>query len=302
MSGKKKTRKLLIVGIDGVRMDCLLKSNSPALLSLPKKSLYSFWGQTGPITTSGPSWTSVLSGSWHHRHRITDNDFSVASSNIDNCPSFLHTLKDALGKDFETAACFRWEGIGSILERSGIDHYCKFDTDKEALAETKKLFGKKNCPDASFLYLEDPDEAGHHYGFDYNCKEYEHAIETADAAVQDMLDIIKKRETEFNEHWCVIITTDHGGAKRERLTGEIGKVFEKFEAETNTPHADHYVGVHGLDIPQMRTVFIFYWETGMVQGTELIPGPKSVDVAASALAFFGITDAKSDGVAIQGQV
>ena len=206
-----------------------------------------------------------------------------------------------MGSEFTTAAAFRWKGIGSILQASEIDYFCKTEKDMESVDKMSELLNKKHCPDASFLYLEDPDEYGHLYGFDYNSSEYIDAIQTADKVVGEMLSIISEREEKYKERWCVMITTDHGGVKKERLTEELGETFEKFEAKTNTPHPDHYLGVHGLDIPQMRTVFVIYKETGMKNGVELIPGPRSVDVAASALDFFGLQDHKSDGHPISRQ-
>ena len=52
--------KLLFIGIDGLRPDCLLFCNANNIKKLLKKSKYTFDGKISTSTISGPSWSCIL--------------------------------------------------------------------------------------------------------------------------------------------------------------------------------------------------------------------------------------------------
>ena len=77
------TNKVLIVGIDGCRADALLAAATPNIDKLWQDGAFSFHVRTDPITTSGPCWTSLLTGVWHAKHRILDESYATP-------PAFPH--------------------------------------------------------------------------------------------------------------------------------------------------------------------------------------------------------------------
>lgn len=67
------------------------------------------------------------------------------------------------------------------------------------------------CPDMMILHFDDTDHAGHTYGFSPTVPEYMNAIETVDAYVAEIMQVVRDREQLYNEEWMVVLTTDHGG-------------------------------------------------------------------------------------------
>ena len=57
-------KKLLVIGLDGVRVDVLAAAHTPHLDSLNAEGTISHSAQTRPPTVSGPGWSSMLTGVW----------------------------------------------------------------------------------------------------------------------------------------------------------------------------------------------------------------------------------------------
>jgi hypothetical protein len=66
-------------------------------------------------------------------------------------------------------------------------------------------------PDAIWLYLHQPDAAGHSYGFSLDQPEYRKAIENFDQHVGRVVDAVRGRPSYDQEDWLFVLTTDHGG-------------------------------------------------------------------------------------------
>ncbi len=58
-----------------------------------------------------------------------------------------------------------------------------------------------------------PDTNGHTYEFSNDCGQYVNSIRNSDAYTYQLVQLVKQRETQYNEEWLVIITADHGGSK-----------------------------------------------------------------------------------------
>src|SRR5690242_6521552 len=65
---------VVIISIDGLRPDVLLRARAPALHSLYESGAFSFWAQTIPVAITLPSHTSMLTGVGVERHGIDFND------------------------------------------------------------------------------------------------------------------------------------------------------------------------------------------------------------------------------------
>jgi predicted AlkP superfamily pyrophosphatase or phosphodiesterase len=61
------------------------------------------------------------------------------------------------------------------------------------------------------LHFDDPDYAGHSYGFSPTFPAYVNAIETVDSYIQEIMTVIRNREQVYSEEWMIVLTTDHGG-------------------------------------------------------------------------------------------
>lgn len=235
--------KILLVGIDGLILKTALDSGrAPVLTSLRDKGYFSELTVDAP-TYSGPGWSTLLTGSTHAQHQVTDNRFIGHA--------LLHR-PDLLSRAFyqdqstRTFAAAGWSpivdptGLGPIIHerreqqlayqhrvivRDGETYgYRRIDSEiADASCYAIENFG----PDVSFIYFCDADEAGHAYGVLGD--QYLSAIERIDHYLQRLITLLDTRVQQADEKWLLVVTTDHG-------------------------HIDE--GGHGGDSPQEKASFV----------------------------------------------
>jgi hypothetical protein len=126
-----------------------------------------------------------------------------------------------------------------------------------------------DAPDATMYFIDGPDAAGHATSFFPMSAEYKAALATADGYIGQCLAAITNRATFADEDWLVIVTSDHGGYRNMH-----GQVIYGRQADT-VP-----IAISGRKVAPGR-----------------IPGiPHNYDVAASALAHFGVSASGLDAV------
>lgn len=86
----------------------------------------------------------------------------------------------------------------------------ELETDTAATDAAVEILAEEE-PTAMWLYLHQPDAAGHGYGFSPHVAEYIHAIENFDGHVGRIVEAIENRPSYEDEDWLIVITTDHGG-------------------------------------------------------------------------------------------
>ncbi|MFC8967484.1 alkaline phosphatase family protein [Streptomyces sp. NPDC057094] len=260
-------RRVLVVGIDGVRLDTLRRLPTPHLDTLAAE------GFLAPVevddrtpTMSGPCWATVVTGVGVDKHGVWSNDF--AGHRLDVFPDFATRLARQYGRRTFVAA--GWQpllqvGDGGPLFRApsrSVHVAPAEDTpeawdrcDEQITAEAARVLADAgDAIDASFVYLGAPDETAHYLG----CGEaYEESVRRADARVGRLLDAVRGRPTYDREHWTVLVVTDHG-------------------------HAD--AGGHGGRSEQERTAWV------IAAGPDIGAAPavvRHVDVAAQVFASMG---------------
>lgn len=218
------SRKILLVGIDGLRVDDALATGAaPALRSFVQRGRLHAVTMEVP-TISGPGWSSILTGSSHAEHGVFDNSFF--GNRLDRTVDFLSRavfddptrttfaasgwppLLDPRGPGPVVATRLdqQRQGRHRLVIRDGETYgYREADGDIAAFA---RLAIRKAGPDASFVYLGEVDEAGHLYGG--TAPEYARAILRVDSLLGGILDAVEKRAQDHDEDWLVGITTDHG--------------------------------------------------------------------------------------------
>lgn len=201
-------RKVLVIGIDGVRGDAAIAANTPHIDALAANGVSSYEAQVLPITNSGPGWTTILSGVWMDKHGVTTNAF--LPNNIADYPHFFEYVK-AANPDLYTASIVHWSPINIfVTPDSYTDFQDDFTSDEAVKNSAVELMTNEN-PDITFLHFDDVDGAGHGAGFSVDVPEYIAAVETADALVGEVVAAVQNRANYANEDWLIIICTDHGG-------------------------------------------------------------------------------------------
>lgn len=264
---EERTPKVLLIGIDGVRVDVLAEVPTPNIDRLATTGTFTQRTRTTTPSVSGPSWSSMLTGVWPDKHGVTDNDFG--GRRYDAYPGFLTRLERAR-PELSTFAVVDWtplmelEGgstaVGPEVDRRELlDGYALGWAEADARATALAIQEISSAgPDAMFVYLGNPDETSHQTGS--IGAPYRDAIAMADRQVGMLVDAVRARSTYGTENWLILLSTDHGRTDD---------------------------GGHGGDSPVEMTTFILASgpaaAVGTVEGESFI-----VDVAVTALTHMGV--------------
>ena len=248
-----RIRKVLVIGIDGLRPDALARAKTPNLDSLIAAGSYAPDARTDVITRSGPGWTSVFTAVWSPRHGVRDNAFEGWRRGAH--PTFFARLREAR-PGIAVGAVVAWPPIGAEL--IGADGFWMAPGgDDEVAAEAARLI-RSGLPDVLFAHFDDVDHAGHRFGFRPRMPFYLWAVERVDRRIGELRQALREREA-YGEEWLVVATTDHGGSFRH----------------------------HGKDIPPDRTVFLL--ASGPETPRQCPDGVQGVvDVAPTVFAWLGL--------------
>jgi len=245
-------KKVLLIGIDGVRPDALQAARTPHLDQLIAQSAYSYCAQTDENTLSGPGWSNILTGVWSKKHGVVNNFF--IGENYDQYPS-LFTRLQQLRPELYTVSAVSWRPINNHIIPIADKKYTYYDSegDLKVMKDAVRVLSKEN-PDVMFIHFLDVDLAGHSYGFHPTVPQYLKEIEDVDRQIGSVLRALHGRKNYPHEDWLIICTTDHGG----RIDG------------------------HGYNVPEDRTIFYIQHGKSIIPG-KLDPPPCQVDVVPTIL-------------------
>jgi hypothetical protein len=271
--GERHVRKVLFIGIDGVRADVLKAAYTPYLKGLMRAGAFAYdtqiLGERYRLndTVSAPGWSSLLTGVWADKHGVDGSAFHGAR--FWQYPNFLHRLKRAR-PETRTAVFVSWPAIAQHIVTSA-DVLKVFRPDDPSAAssleadrqvtEAARRHVVEDDPDALFVYWALPDAVGHERGFGRHVREYRRAVETVDNFTGVLLRAIRTRKNFGREEWLVVVSSDHGGKGTHHRNG----------------HQD----------PDVLTVFLIVSgpaaERGRIRSQTYI-----VDAAATALEYLGV--------------
>lgn len=205
--GNAKENKVLIIGIDGVRPDALIIAATPNMDELILNATYSMDAINEGTTSSGPSWSAMLTGVWQEKHGVVDNSFK--GKNYNEYPHFFKRVED-LNSDLHTVSICQWDPINDEIAASFADKVINVSSAEVLVSETVNYLATNNA-DAMFIHFDDVDGAGHGTGYSPNNPKYIKAIEKVDEGIGEVMTGLKARTTYTDENWLVIVSTDHGG-------------------------------------------------------------------------------------------
>jgi len=204
--------KLLLVGIDGCRADAAEKVAATAFAGILDGAAVTYTAQNLPLrivdaeTSSGPSWSSVLSGAFPDKHGWIDD---VRRRRFNGrFPHFLARVESARPAA-ATVSVVTWPDIMEISGAADVNE--KAASDQEAEDKAAIHIGRGGV-DAIFVHLDHVDATGHGKGFSPDNADYLAAIEETGKRVVRLVEGVRKRSAEHpDEDWLVIVTSDHGG-------------------------------------------------------------------------------------------
>lgn len=209
MSFASQKRKVLILGLDGVRSDALQMATAPNLDALIATGYYTYDSWCLGITVSGPSWSTIFTGVWYPKHGVTDN--SYAGSKFNDYPYFPQRAKE-IKPALYAAQIVDWAPMSDQVYNEGYDKkIIRTTNDLPAMLAATKLQLQNPNLDVLCLHPDNIDQAGHSSGFSPSNPAYMTAITNVDTWVGQVMDELKARPTYADEDWLILIVTDHGG-------------------------------------------------------------------------------------------
>ena len=199
-------KKVLLIGIDGLQFEQIGKTKTPNFDKFTIKKGFN-GGLLGTpsqqVTSSGPSWITILTGVWTDQHKITSN----AISQISKAKSVFSFIKSSNPK-LSTVSISTWKNINLLLYKDMYD--VSFSTqgggdDYSTNVAVSQI--KQHAPDFIFIHLDDIDYAGHDEGFG---NKYTKTVEQIDARIGKLLGAVHFREKNNQEEWLILLVTDHG--------------------------------------------------------------------------------------------
>jgi len=260
-------KKVLLIGLDGVRVDIMAAVETPVIDSLAAAGFFSDEAKTRVRTVSGPGWSSMTIGARTDKHLVDGNNFE--GNDYATYPDFL-TRIERERPEFNTFAVLDWPPLGTTdsggpLFSDAIDVKINFDGEADGYRYADSLSVEAAVEqlrdtdvDAAFVYLGDIDVVAHETNS--RSPEYKAAIEWADTRVGLLLQALQERPTYGEEDWLILMSTDHGR---------------------------NDAGSHGGSSPSETTIFF------LASGPSVDPGrtecpPEIVDVAVTALTHLGL--------------
>jgi hypothetical protein len=202
-------RKVLIIGIDGLRTDALQQANTPNLDALIASGFYTYESWHEGITVSGPSWSTIMCGVEFPKHGVTSNSYS--GSNYNEYPYFTKRAKECL-PDLYQVQIVQWAPMSDNVYNDAWDQKIKVcdGCGDNSVAATQTQLQNPDL-DVLFVYFDECDLTGHSTGFSPLNPAYINAIQTVDGHVGSIIAALQARPTYAEEDWIILITTDHGG-------------------------------------------------------------------------------------------
>ena len=267
-------KKVIVIGVDGIRSDVVQESISPFLFGLTQ-NLDTYFTDSHIVegnTSSGPNWSSILTGVHMNKHNVLGNDFN--NPNFTEFPPFFYFLEN-IEHEIHTVSLVNWLPIQTHITANFVDYAPEESlSDFEVYNSCKEILTNNNPVqgDVIFLQFDELDGAGHSFGFSADVEEYSNTLSTIDDYIEDLFNIIQDKRTN-SEDWLVLIVSDHGGDG----TGH---------GDANNPHINKTVFY--ANHPNLN--FIDYHITSMA------------DLVPTIFSFLGIYSeqylCKTDGVSI----
>ncbi|MGB1226040.1 MAG: alkaline phosphatase family protein, partial [Mycobacterium sp.] len=211
---------VLVIGVDGTNLSRVLDDPTNAnFFKLIQDGTTAPSSIAGHTTISGPSWSSILTGTWGETTGVINNVFTPWT--YDTWATAFNQL-ETFNPGIQTTSIANWDvisaisGAGSIPADTIINiSQVPGDTDwlltDDAVGDaTEAAITAADSAVPNFLlsYFVGVDENGHLYGGD--SPQYAAAINNFDRNLGEILQAVADWEALTGEQWTILMTTDHG--------------------------------------------------------------------------------------------
>ncbi|OPA81047.1 nucleotide pyrophosphatase [Paenibacillus selenitireducens] len=252
-------QRVFILGLDGAG-NFIQHTDTPVIDSFLQQGAFTLNAQAESPTISAECWGSVLHGVLPHKHQLTNDMANTETFAPDSpYPSIFRLAREAWPAA-KLASFTEWSPINKGIVEKGLNIHKESLSGQLLVSSICQYI--ENHPDVKLLFmqLDQPDGAGHSYGYGPNSPEYLQAITACDRQLGEILGTIERLG--LLEDSLVILLTDHGGGGADSHS-------------------------HGSDHPMDKNVFWGCVGPGIDAGTE-IAAISIKDTAAIAAYALGL--------------
>jgi len=209
-------RYALIVSIDGLRPDVLLRADAPTLRGLMQRGVFSMWARTTDVAITLPSHTSMLTGEPPERHGVTWNGGTPPPFKTGPQVPTLFTLAHRQG--LTTALVAGKKKFGALRDPVAVDWSFVPDEDTQdaAVADSAIEIIRRHSPNVLFVHLGGVDMVGHAYG--WGSETQVRAVTLADRSIERVLNALREKGT--LDSTVIVVSADHGGSGKSHGAGD----------------------------------------------------------------------------------
>jgi arylsulfatase A-like enzyme len=202
---------VLIISIDGLRPDVLLRADTPNMHRMYENGSFTFWAKSTAQSITLPTHVSMLTGVIPEVHAIMWNvDLPFDKPLYPAVPTIFELAKQAS----LTTAVVSGKHKFCIFCKPGIPDWnffppTKETTDADVIEHADEIL-REHRPRLMFVHLPETDTVAHKKG--WGSPEQLATVAGADACVGRLIDDLKALN--LTDSTLVILTSDHGGAGR----------------------------------------------------------------------------------------
>ncbi|MGB8316824.1 MAG: alkaline phosphatase family protein [Ignavibacteriaceae bacterium] len=208
-----KTKRVILIGIDGLSTDGIQCAKTPNLNRLIKDGAFTLKARGVMPTVSAPNWGSMLCGAGPEQHGITNNGWTTRNHTIEPTtadkdgyfPSMFTVIRNQR-PDAKTAIFYDWKELMDLFNGKYISKV-RFDSDYRDVYKNAIKYVLDDSPLFTFIYAGIVDEAGHKFA--HGSPEYYKSIEDVDSEVGKLLNALDSAG--LYETTNFIVVSDHGG-------------------------------------------------------------------------------------------
>ncbi|MBN8786236.1 MAG: alkaline phosphatase family protein [Terrimonas sp.] len=209
VSAQTKTKKILVIGIDGIINTAIDYAATPGIGALRVNGSYTMSGYGGVPAYTSSGWSTMLTGVSSDKHGVTVNE-SFSGNNFAQYPSVVSRMKSALSS-LIVASVVRTPEVNTLLNGAA-DQKFQFSTDDEVYSKSVELL-KQADMGAVFIQFSSPAEVGQAVGFQLRQAQYVLAIQKIDEYVAGLHAAIESRSSYANEDWNIFLASTRGGTE-----------------------------------------------------------------------------------------
>jgi len=199
---------VVIVSVDGLRPDMMLRNNAPVMKSLMRSGCSTMWARTTEVSITLPSHVSMLTGVVPERHAIWWNiELDKEYLRYPAVPTIFELAK---ARGLTTALAVGKGKLEALGKKGSLDWAYWPDGYAQAgqVAQEAKAIIEQHRPQLFFIHFPDVDAAGH--GSGWGSRQQSMAVEKCDQALGVVMAGL--RSAGISQKTVIIVTSDHGGA------------------------------------------------------------------------------------------